>query len=240
MQRITLFLLIASLTKGVDAFSTSSKSSSPYVSSRQSSNQPRHVLNLHNNNDNNDNILSNLSSVASSFAAACAIFSGVALSNPAVVNAAADKVELSTGSIIVRTSYAGLPSSDKLIKAEIDSKSLLTTAFKNRQAIKSSLERIASVAQDEITNRPVWRELAKEVLDIEGDVLPEITVRPPADLKQTITDLSKGRLNLLVNNEVVNLSVEPTFSQDEEELVFRIRGFNGANPNALPIPATPP
>jgi hypothetical protein len=42
-----------------------------------------------------------------------------------------------------------------------------------------------------------------------------------------VKDISAGKLNFLLNGEIVNVSVEPTFSETQDDLVIRVKGFKG-------------
>jgi hypothetical protein len=113
-----------------------------------------------------------------------------------------------------------------VLKAEVDAKDLFTSVFKNRKGLKESFGRISDTIKTELAT-PVWTELSKEVLQIEGDVAPDIKVSPPRDIQQTIKDISNGKLNFIVNGEVINVSVEDSFSKSEDEFVLRIKGVKG-------------
>ena len=157
------------------------------------------------------------------FAAAATIFSGAFFSDLVCVQPAS-ALELSTGAVVIQTSAS--TSGESLLKAEIDSKSLVKTIFANRKELASSIGRIQSVVANELST-PFWLELQKEILEIEGDVAPSVKISPPADWKRALQDVANGKLNLLVNGEIVNVLIEPNFSQTEDDLVIRVTGFKG-------------
>ena len=73
----------------------------------------------------------------------------------------------------------------------------------------------------------MWTELGKELLQFEGDVTPQVTISPPRDVQQTIADISNGKLNLIVNGEIINLSVDKSSSASQDEIVIRAKGVKG-------------
>ena len=162
---------------------------------------------------------------------ASSLASSVMVAPPPVANA---DVELSTGAIIVQTSTK---EGQTLLKTEIDAKDLFTTAFKNRKELKESLGRISDAVKAEV-NAPVWKELSKEFLQFEGDVAPDIKLAPPRDVQQTIKDIYQGKLNFIVNGEIINISVEDKFSKSQDEIVLRVKGVKGIDlPTLADTPA---
>jgi hypothetical protein len=131
-------------------------------------------------------------------------------------------VELSRGTIVVQTS-----DSIKSSSSILDSKRFLKTLFANRKELSASIGRIQSSIAQEVSSQPVWKELSKEILSVEGDVAGMIQVLPPADWKETIKDVSAGKLNVLVNGELVNVQLLPTFGEQEDDLIISIKGFKG-------------
>jgi hypothetical protein len=140
-----------------------------------------------------------------------------------IMPAHAAEVELSTGAIIVQTSAKD---GQSILKAEVDVKDLLGSLIKNRKALKESVGRVTTVVVEELQS-PVWTEVGKEFLQFEGDVTPKVTVSPPRDIQQTIADISKGKLNLIVNGEIINLSIDKSSFEGEDELVIRAKGVRG-------------
>lgn len=169
--------------------------------------------------------LRQLQTLGTGFVAAATVFASSLVADLAIAPPTANgaELELSRGAIVVQTSSKP---GQQLIKTEVDSQSLIKTLFKNRKELGASAGRIQKAFQDEL-NAPVWREIQKELVDIEGDVLPTLKVSPPSDITTTIKDISKGKLNLLVNGEVISVTVEPSFGKEEDGLIVRIKGFKG-------------
>jgi hypothetical protein len=199
---------------GVSAFSTFQKATTGRTTSTKL---------FHHNAQDND-IIKQLQKTGTSFVAAAAIFSGAVLADLSVAAPPAyANVELSRGAFVIRTSA---DQGDALMKTQIDSKSLVKTLFSNRKGLSESLGRIQKSVQQEL-KEPVWLELQKELMDIEGDVAPTIQFTPPADIQQAVKDFAQGKINLLLNGEIVNIAVEPSFSEEEDDLVIKVKGFKG-------------
>jgi len=175
------------------------------------------------NNHNNNNEIETKKSLASLALAASILASTVTASFSAPTAALADTVELSTGAVIIQTNTKP---GQSLLKAKVDLKDLIGSAIKNRKALKASVERVTSVVQEELAT-PAWREVAKDVLQIEGDLVP--TIRPPRDFQQTLSDITNGKLNLIVDGEIINLSIDKSSSAAEDELVIRAKGVKGVS-----------
>ena len=194
---------------------------------------------LFSNNDQYD-LPQRVKAAGASFVAAATIFTGAVFSDLAVVGPAAyaaeSVVELSRGAIIIETTSTEKQS---LVKAEIDSTSLIKTLFTNRKELQGSLTRLQQSVAKEL-NEPAWLEIQKEILQLEGDVAPSIKVSPPSSWKQAVEDVSKGKLNFLVNGEVVNVAIEPNFGEKQDELVVRVKGFKGERLPSLTGIDTPP
>ena len=157
---------------------------------------------------------------------------------PIILPAHADTVELSRGAIIVQTSNveSSFSNHDSWMKSSIDSKNLLKTLFQNRKELSSSVGRIQTVIGQELAQVPAWKELQKELLSVEGDLAGMIRVLPPSDIRETIKDVSAGKLNLVVNGEIINIQVLPTFGDQEDDLVIAIKGFKGNDVFRFPTP----
>lgn len=132
--------------------------------------------------------------------------------------------EISSGAIVVNTSTKA---GQSLLKAEVDVKDLLGSVLKNRKALKQSIERISNVVKEELKG-PAWAEIVREVLQTERDVAPDVQINPPSDYQQLIKDLASGRLNLIVNGELINLSIDETSTAETDELVIRAKGIKGS------------
>lgn len=177
-----------------------------------------------------DEYSSSLAAFATSLALAGTIF---VTSLGTVPPTAANAVELSTGAIVIETSNQ---QGQSLLKAEVDAKDLLTTLLKNRKSLASSLGHIASVTNEELSS-PAWKAVTKEILQIEGDVAPEVKVIPPSNWQQTVKDGSKGKLSFLFNDEYITLSIDDKSSSAEDEVVIRAKGVKGIPLDALNQPA---
>ena len=70
---------------------------------------------------------------------------------------AATDYDISTGAIVVNTSTKP---GQSLLKAQVDVKDLLGSAFKNRKALKESVSRIAGVVKEELEG-PAWSEIVR-------------------------------------------------------------------------------
>lgn len=130
----------------------------------------------------------------------------------------ADPIELSKGAFVIQTA------SESLLKSTIDSKSLLKTVFTNRKELSASFGRIQSVISSEIQN-PAWKNVLREILEVEDDLAGSVRVSPPSDVRETLKDVASGKLNFLINGEIVNVAVDPSFGENEDELKVTIRGF---------------
>jgi hypothetical protein len=163
-----------------------------------------------------------LATFVSSIALAGTIFASSMVAVPPA-SLAATEYDISTGAIVVNTSTKP---GQSLLKAQVDVKDLLGTAFKNRKALKESVSRIAGVVKEELEG-PAWSEIVREVLQTERDVAPSIQVNPPNDVQQLVKDLASGKLNLIVNGELINLSIDEQSTTDTDELVIRAKGIKG-------------
>jgi hypothetical protein len=183
------------------------------------------------NGSSNPNLWKSLTKAGTSFAAAAAIFGSALVSDMAVAPAPAlADIEISSGAFIIQTAAttkSGDQSNAQSVRmTEIDSKSLIKTLLANRKDLAASFGRIQSAVIKELSE-PVWMELQKEILDIEGDISSAVKIIPPADWRQAVKDVSSGKVNFLFNGEIVNVSVEPSFSETEDDLIIRVKGFKG-------------
>ena len=176
------------------------------------------------------NGLASLAVAGSIFASTLGFSAAPAL---AVEAAAPPAVELSTGAILIQ---AATKPGQSLIKDSVDVKDLLGSLIKNRKALAASVGRVSAVVQEEL-KAPVWAELSREVLQFEGDVLPDVKVLPPRDIQQTVRDISKGKLNLIFNGEIINLSVDSSSSSAQDEVVIRAKGVKGVSMPSFNEPA---
>ena len=180
---------------------------------------PTLLLAAHNGGDSAKN---GLATFAAGLALAGTIFASSLSIAPPEPAFAAD-YEISTGAIVINTSAKP---GQSLLKAEVDAAELLKSAFKNRKALKQSVEKIANVVREELSG-PAWSEIVRELLQTKGDVTPEIELNPPNDYQQLVKDLAGGRLNLIVNGELINLSIDEQSTTETDELVIRAKGIKG-------------
>ena len=139
-------------------------------------------------------------------------------STTTTTTATTESIELSKGAFVIQTA------SENLLKSTIDSKSLLRALFTNRKEISESVGRIRSAVSSELQN-PAWKNIFRELLEVEDDLAGSVQVYPPQDIKVALQDLASGKLNLLVNGEIVNVVVDETFGKDEDEIKVTIKGF---------------
>ena len=214
----------------VAALSASAGSTSAFQASPTSSRQTV-SLDMQKSNHKNNGLAS--LAVAGSIFASTLGFSAAPPAAVAAEAAAPPAVELSTGAIMIQ---AATKPGQSLIRDSVDVKDLLGSLIKNRKALSASVGRVSAVVQEEL-KAPVWAELTKEFLQFEGDVLPEVKVLPPRDIQQTIRDVSKGKLNLIVNGEIINLSVDSSSTSAQDEFVIRAKGVKGVAMPSFTEPA---
>lgn len=177
----------------------------------------------HQHKDSTATKSTSLTSFVSGFVLAGTIFASSFLVAPPEPSFAASTYEISTGAVVINTSTKP---GQSLLKAEVDAKDLIGSVFKNRKALKQSVERISTVVKQELSG-PAWAEIVRELLQTEKDVTPDIQVNPPNDVAQLAKDLSQGRLNLIVNGELINLSIDEKSTTETDELVIRAKGIKG-------------
>jgi hypothetical protein len=178
----------------------------------------------------NLNVRKSLAKAGTSFAAASTIIASAFISDMAVAPAPAlADVEISRGAFILQTATTKTNNdeSSSIVKTEIDSKRLVKTLFANRKDLTASIGRIQTAVSKELGSEPVWMELQKELLNIEGDLSSAVKITPPADWGQTVKDITSGKVNFLLNGEIFNVNVEPNFSKTQDDLVIRVKGFKG-------------
>ena len=220
--RLPLFLLHVGALSSANAFTPSQK-----VARQPTKVNAKHEIN---ESSSNLNLGKSLAKAGTSFAVASTIFASAFITDMAVApTPALADVEISRGAFIIQTATTKTKNdqSSSIVKTEIDSKRLIKTLFANRKDLTASLGRIQSAVSKELSSEPVWMELQKEVLNIEGDVSSAVKFTPPADWGQLVKDVTAGKVNLLLNGEIVNVSIEPNFSETEDDLVIRVKGFKG-------------
>lgn len=116
-------------------------------------------------------------------------------------------------------------SGDRIFKAELDTKSLLKTVFVNKDKLAESLKSVSGVIDSEL-HKKEWLEIQKELLVIEGDIAPQIKVQGPKNLKAALDELSKGKVSIVVNGELVTINVEEVrgAQSGDEEITIHVKG----------------
>lgn len=217
--RLLVSALVGTLSSEVSAFAPIA---SHHITSRRA---PTTITSLA-AHDDSKSPMNELATFVSGLLLAGTIFaSSLAVAPPP---AAAAGYDISTGAIVVNTSTKP---GQSLLKAEVDVKDLLGSAFKNRKALKESVSRISGVVKEELQG-PAWSEIVREVLQTERDVAPSIQVNPPNDYQQLAKDLASGKLNLIVNGELINLSIDEQSTTEIDELVIRAKGIKGVKLSA--------
>ena len=219
-MKLFLFWTVLLTSKVADAFVSptdinSSRNSFSFLKAERTVNKKRDLIVNHSDSEPQNE----WKRKASSFVAAGTIIASIA-GSPLAANG---NVELSSGALNIQTSKQN---GQSLTRAEIDTKTLLSSLFKNRKELTASFTRISNVIKEEL-KQPAWVELEKEILVIEGDVTPEIKLKPPADWQQTVKDISQGKINFIYNGEIINLSIDDTFSAAEDEIIIRAKGVKG-------------
>lgn len=219
-MKLCLFWTVLLTSKIADAFVSptglnSRQNSFSFLKAKRTVNQKRDLhINLEDSEPKND-----WKRIVSSCVAAGTIIASIA-SSPLAAYA---NVELSSGALNIQTTKQN---GQSLTKAEIDTKSLLSSLFRNRKELTASFNRISNIVQEEL-KQPAWVELEREILEIEDDVTPEIKLKPPADWQQTVKDISQGKINFIYNGEIINLSIDDSFSAAEDEIIIRAKGVKG-------------
>ena len=123
---------------------------------------------------------------------------------------------------------------DSILKAKIDGKALAKTLIKNRKDLNSSIKRIVDFTSSEIQSGP-WIEVGKELLDIEGDVIPKVKVQPPTDWQGALKDLTNGKLDVVVNGEILYIDVNEVKGSNpgDDEITIRIKGTRASLPEIV-------
>lgn len=129
--------------------------------------------------------------------------------------------------IIVNTHTSAIGGADRsnFIKTEIDGKKLLQNVYKNRKELGQSSTRILDYTKSELS-RPEWIEVGRELLDIEGDLLPDIKVKLPFDWQAAIKGATKGKIDLVINGELIAVDFANVkgLEAGEEEITIHVKG----------------
>lgn len=130
-----------------------------------------------------------------------------------------------------RPSSSASLQSDSILKTEIDGKALLKTIISNRKDYSKSINTISNTIKNELSS-PQWMELTKEVLSVEDDVakdvgLPQaIKISPPSDVVNSIKSLLKGKVQLVVDGEIIDVDVEEVKGAQtgDDEITIHVKG----------------
>ena len=124
------------------------------------------------------------------------------------------------------------PASETIRKTSIDGKALVKTLIANRKELNTSVRRIIDFTTGEIQNGPLL-EIGKELLTIEGDVVPEVKVKLPTDVRGALVDLSVGKFDVVVNGEILYVDVQEVKGDKpgDDEITIRIRGTRASLPD---------
>mmetsp|Transcript_13718 Transcript_13718/g.15945 ORF Transcript_13718/g.15945 Transcript_13718/m.15945 type:complete len:410 (+) Transcript_13718:77-1306(+) len=162
------------------------------------------------------------------FTATC--LAQVPLINPAPVYAE-DIIKPPNTAIVIETIQS--KSKDQVfIKTEIDAKTLAKSIISNRKELLSSAKRISDYAGNELKSGP-WLEIGKELINIEGDVVPEVVVKAPTDWQGALKDLAKGRFYAVLNGEILSIEFNEVKGErpGDDEITIRIKGTSATLPS---------
>jgi hypothetical protein len=70
-----------------------------------------------------------------------------------------------------------------------------------------SVRTIETVAARELSS-DTWREVRTVLADLQRELAATTEIHPPADWKRTVQDLKDAKVNVIVNGEIVNVSLE--------------------------------
>ena len=141
--------------------------------------------------------------------------------------------------LIIETSQIQLNNSNNnneaVLKTKVDGKALVKSLITNRKELNSSVKRIVDFTSTELKNGP-WLEIGKELLAIEGDVVPEVRVKLPTDWQGALKDLTSGRFDVVVNGEILYVDVKEMKGDNpgDDEITIRIRGTKASLPEFEP------
>lgn len=124
------------------------------------------------------------------------------------------------------------PASETIRKTSIDGKALVKTLIANRKELNTSVLKIIDFTSSEIQNGPLL-EVGKELLAIEGDVVPEVKVKLPTDIRGALLDLSAGKFDVVVNGEILYVDVQEVKGDKpgDDEITIRIKGTRASLPD---------
>lgn len=173
----------------------------------------------------------------SAFVVTSATFASSALPAQAEASPTTSGVDTPKSALVIDSTGT---SGDRIFKAELDTKSLLKTVFVNKDKLAESLKSVSGVIDSEL-HKKEWLEIQKELLDIEGDIAPQIKVQGPKNLKAALDELSKGKVSIVVNGELVTIDVEEVrgAQSGDEEITIHIKGTKLAGGSSATEQSTP-
>lgn len=170
----------------------------------------------------------------------------------------ANAMELSSGTTTFETTIT----KDELINKSVSTAArLVQTLLKDRIPLTQSVKTIQSTVVQELSS-DTWEQIRTIVMELQQDLSSATTINLPADWKQTLQDLKDGKINVIVNGEIINVSLEkiddpkrvvkgngvgttkdgetPSVNEitgvvvlPDDEWVLRVRGYKGIDPNVV-------
>jgi hypothetical protein len=132
--------------------------------------------------------------------------------------------------LVIETSQK--PSTDdSILKAQIDGKALVKSIIKNRKDLGASFKRIVDFTSSEVQTSP-WIEVGRELIDIEGDVVPGVNVQVPQDWQGALKELTMGKFDVAVNGEILYIDIQEAKGEKpgDDEITIRIKGTRASLP----------
>jgi hypothetical protein len=213
-------------------------------------------------NDKNEHITAS-SWWGSFLLAATVMWSTVSNGGPPPANASLD---ISPGTTVFETSPD--LTQRKLLQSTSESAlKIAQTAIVDRNDLLQSLKRLKSAASTEFTSIKAWQDVWSIIQMYGLDLTKEISIRPPVDLRRTFQDLvQEGKVNFLVNGEVVQVSLEYSTGKDavetqnrnkgdiskqksaggasvvtpDDEWILKVQGYRGTVPASMKVAAQTP
>jgi hypothetical protein len=166
-------------------------------------------------------------------------------------------LDISPGTTVIETSPDLTPRT--LARSSVGTAWKVTrAALRERNDLTQSLERLASAATNEVASTQAWRDIWTLLQDYGVNLGSQISVRPPADFQRAARDLlQEGKVNFIVNGQVIQVSVEYRSGKDaaaaaaaaatetsdavisatapvpDDEWILKVEGYTGTDPNAV-------
>jgi hypothetical protein len=168
----------------------------------------------------------------------------------------ANALELSPGTTTLETT---LSRKEIIDRSTTTVARLVQTLLKDRDPLLQSVQKIQSVVGQELSS-DTWKEIRTIVVEFKQELSSSTTINPPTDWKRTLQDLKDGKINVIVNGEIINVSLERVedpkkmngdgtatttttdgeapvndlrFVLPDDEWVLRVRGYKGVDPTAV-------